>query len=99
MVLGKNTLLLAAVCGLAWSQSGLTTIQDTLFKADGTRFNGTLTIQWSTFDTANPGTVVQQNTTVAVLNGNLQVSLVPNASATPPGNVYTVQYQSDGRQQ
>ncbi len=99
MALGKKMLLLAAFCGMAWGQTGLTTIQDTLFKADGTRFNGTLTIQWSTFDTTNPGTVVQQSTTVAVLNGNLQVSLVPNASATPPGNVYTVQYQSDGRQQ
>ena len=99
MALGKKMLLLAAFCGLAWGQSGLTTIQDTLFKADGTRFNGTLTIQWSTFDTTNPGTVVQQSTSVAVVNGNLQGSLVPNAAAQPPANVYTVQYQSDGREQ
>jgi hypothetical protein len=28
----------------------LTTIQDVLYKADGTRFNGTLTISWSSFD-------------------------------------------------
>jgi hypothetical protein len=93
---------MVALCGLAWSQStqtGLTTIQDTLFKADGTRFNGTLTIQWSTFDATNIGTIVQQSKSVQVANGNLYVQLVPNAGAAPPANVYSVQYQSDGRQQ
>ena len=99
MALGKRVLLLAAFCGLAWGQTGLTTIQDTLFNADGTRFNGSLTIQWSTFDATNIGTIVQQSRTVAVVNGNLLVQLVPNATAQPPANVYTVQYQSDGREQ
>jgi hypothetical protein len=84
---------------MAWSQTNLTTIQDTLFTADGTRFNGTLTIHWSTFDTTNPGTVVQQTKSVPVVNGNLQVSLVPNVGQQPPANIYTVQYESDGREQ
>src|SRR5665213_4327030 len=88
-----------AFCGPAFAQTGLTTIQDTLFKADGTRFNGTLTIGWSTFDAANIGTIVQQSKNVQVVNGNLLVQLAPNATATPPSNVYTVQYQSDGRSQ
>src|SRR4029077_14583360 len=99
MTLGKNMLLLAAFSGLAWSQPGLTTIQDTLFKADGTRFSGTLTIHWTTFDTASLGTIVQQSTSVQVVNGNLLVHLAPNAAAQAPANVYTVQYQSDGREQ
>jgi hypothetical protein len=94
----KKMLLLAAFSGMAWGQT-LTTIQDTLFTADGTRFNGTLAIHWSTFDTTNPGTVVQQSKTVTVVNGNLQVSLVPNATVQPPANIYTVQYESDGREQ
>jgi hypothetical protein len=93
------TFSLAVLCGLAWSQTGLTTIQDTLFKADGTRFSGTLTIQWSTFDAINVGTVVQQSKNVQVTNGNLFVQLVPNAGALPPANIYTVQYQSGGSQQ
>jgi len=92
-------LSLVALCGLAWSQTGLTTIQDTLFKADGTRFTGTLTIQWSTFDAANVGTIVQQSKNVTVINGNLYVQLVPNAGAPPPANIYTVFYQSGGSQQ
>jgi hypothetical protein len=100
MALGKKMLLLAAFCGLAWGQQpGLTTIQDKLFKADGTLFNGTLTIQWSTFDVTNVGTIVQQSTSVAVVNGNLLVQLAPNATAQPPANIYTVQYESDGREQ
>lgn len=100
MALGKKMLLLAAFCGLAWGQTtGLTTIQDTLFRADGTLFNGSLTIQWSTFDANNLGTIVQQSKTVPVVNGNLQVQLAPNATAQPPANVYNVQYQSDGSQQ
>jgi hypothetical protein len=89
----------AALCGLAFAQTGLTTIQDTLFKADGTRFSGTLTIQWSTFDSTVAGTVVQQSKSVPVVNGNLQVQLVPNAGAPAPANVYTVHYQSEGSQQ
>jgi hypothetical protein len=99
ITLGKRMLLLAAVCGLASGQTGLTTIQDTLFKADGTKFNGTLTIHWSTFDSSNNATIVQQTTSVTVVNGNLLVQLVPNNTAQPPANVYTVSYQSDGREQ
>src|SRR5206468_7983152 len=52
----------------------------------------------STFDAAL-GTVAQQSTTVSVLNGNLQVHLAPNVGAPPPANVYSVSYQSDGREQ
>ena len=89
----------AAICGVAYAQSGLTTIQDTLFRADGTRFTGTLTIHWSTFDANNVGTIVQQSKVVRVSNGNLQVQLTPNAGAQSPANVYTVNYQSDGLEQ
>ncbi|MDQ1471534.1 MAG: hypothetical protein QOJ99_3014 [Bryobacterales bacterium] len=90
---------IAALCGIADTQQGLTTIQDTLFKADGTRFTGTLTIHWGTFDANNIGTIVQQSRSVQVLNGNLQVQLAPNSGMQAPANTYTVMYQSDGREQ
>ncbi|MES1257589.1 MAG: hypothetical protein ABUS51_04130 [Acidobacteriota bacterium] len=92
-------LTIAALCGVALAQPALTTIQDTLFRADGTRFSGTITIRWSTFDVNNTGTVVQQSKVVQVQNGNLQVQLAPNAGVQPPANTYTVQYQSDGLEQ
>ena len=96
---GPAIILVSVLCGIIQGQSGLTTIQDTLFDADGARYNGTLFIQWSTFDTTNPGTIIQQSQTVQVVNGNLLVQLAPNISATPPANLYTVLYQSDGDQQ
>lgn len=99
MRFGRIILSLAAFCALAAGQTSLTTIQDTLFKADGTRFNGGLTISWSTFDATNVGTIVQQSKIVSVVNGNLLVQLVPNANAMPPANIYTVHYQSGGSQQ
>ncbi|HKD06891.1 MAG TPA: hypothetical protein VKB79_13395 [Bryobacteraceae bacterium] len=83
----------------ALAQASLTTIQDTLFKADGTRFTGALTIQWNTFNAANLGAVIQQSQVVNVVNGNLMVQLAPNAAAAAPANTYTVHYQSDGNQQ
>src|SRR5580692_1114768 len=97
--LSPAILLVSVLCGIISGQSGLTTIQDTLFDADGARYNGTLTIQWSTFDTTNPGTIIQQSKTVQVINGNLLVPLAPNNTAAPPANIYSVLYQSDGDQQ
>ncbi len=104
MALCQKIVTLVALCGLAlfqtgFAQTGLTTIQDTLFKADGARFNGTLTIQWSTFDASSIGTIIQQSKSVTVANGNLQIQLAPNQGVQTPANVYTVQYQSDGRNQ
>jgi hypothetical protein len=73
----------------------LTTIQDVLYKADGTRFSGILTISWTSFQAVDNSSIFTQNTTVKVLNGNLHVELVPNTTATP-ATLYTVTYNSDG---
>ena len=88
---------LAAVC-LATSSFAappLTTIQDVLYKADGTPFHGTLTISWTSFEAIDRSAIEQQTTTVTVVNGNLQVQLVPTTTATPAA-YYTVVYNSDG---
>jgi hypothetical protein len=97
--LSTAAILLPVLCGLASAQNPLTTIQDTLFNADGARYNGTLIIRWSTFDTQNPGTIIQQSKTVQVVNGNLLVQLAPNNTAQPPANLYNIFYHSDGNQQ
>jgi hypothetical protein len=97
--LTRAALWLIPFLSIASAQTSLTTIQDTLFSADGTRFKGSLTITWSTFDASGLGTVVQQSKTVRIINGNLYVQLAPNVAANPPANLYTVVYQSDGYQQ
>jgi hypothetical protein len=87
-----------AAFALCAAPQPLTTIQDTLYKADGTRFNGTLTISWTTFEAIDHSQVMQQSTTVTVSDGNLRVQLVPTTTATPTA-YYTVVYNSDGRVQ
>jgi len=82
----------------AWCAPQLTTIQDTLYVADGTRFNGTLTIRWRTFDASDTSTIAMQGVTVQVANGALSVQLVPTANSVPAAT-YTVTYNSAGKYQ
>ncbi len=92
--------LFAVVC-LAGSLSAaptLTTIQDTLYRADGSRFTGTLTVSWDSFEGPNATAVVKQSTTVRVVDGYLKVQLVPTTTSVPPA-YYQVTYNSDGRVQ
>ncbi len=76
----------------------LTTIQDVLYKADGKRFNGSVTISWNSFQAADNSTIVNQSTTVKVVDGILRVQLAPTTSANPSTS-YAVSYTSDGRVQ
>lgn len=75
----------------------LTTIQDVLYKADGSRFNGILTISWNSFQSADNVNIPAQTITVKVIAGILRVQLVP--SPTAPASYYTVVYNSEGRVQ
>ena len=76
----------------------LTTIQDVLYKADGARFNGSVTISWNSFQAADNSTIVTQSTSVKVVDGVLRVRLAPTTTANPQVN-YSVTYTSDGRVQ
>jgi len=91
-------IFIAAVC-LVSAVAGphLTTIQDVLYKADGTPFNGILTISWNGFQSADDTPIITQSTTVKVVAGILRVQLVP--SPTSPASYYNVVYNSDGRTQ
>src|SRR4051812_197705 len=85
-----------AIASLCAAPQPLTVIQDTLYKADGTRFNGSIIISWTTFEAIDHTQVMQQTATSQIVNGNLHVSLVPTTTATPVA-FYTVAYNSDGR--
>src|SRR5258708_156134 len=76
----------------------LTTISDTVYRADGNTASGTLLISWPAFTTAGGATVAAGNKSAIVgANGSVTVQLAPNAGATPPGTAYTVTYQlNDG---
>jgi len=90
------TCLVAVSAALAQSPA-LTTVSDTVYRADGTPASGTLLISWPAFTTADGYAVVAGTKSVALSSsGSFSVQLAPNAGGTP-GVTYSVVYQlSDG---
>ncbi|HET8548800.1 MAG TPA: hypothetical protein VFL57_12375 [Bryobacteraceae bacterium] len=88
--------LLIAGAKLAAAAPTLTTVQDTLYKADGTRFNGVAFIEWRTFEAADTSNVPTQSLTVRITEGVLRVALVPTTDAKPTA-YYRVRFNADGR--
>jgi hypothetical protein len=74
----------------------LTTINDVVYRADGTLAGGTLLISWPEFSTAGGQAVAAGNKSVVLgAGGTLSVQLVPNIGANPAGTYYSVVYQLD----
>lgn len=67
----------------AFAAPALSTIQDTLYRGDGTRFNGTVTIAWNSFVTGDKSAIGAQGVTIQIINGALRVRLAPTTTATP----------------
>src|SRR5215470_15784176 len=86
----------ALLASSAFGAPPLTTIQDVLYKADGTRFNGTLVIRWRSFEALDTSAIAMQTVTTQVVNGALSVQLVPTANSVPSAT-YTVTYNSTGK--
>jgi hypothetical protein len=74
----------------------LTTIEDTLYKADGSRFSGVAFVEWKSFQAADFSNIATHTVTVTILNGVIRVQLVPTTNASA-GAYYSVRYNSDGR--
>ena len=87
--------LMTMAAGIAVAQPALTAIQDTLYRADGTRYNGTLFITWNAFQGGDTSNIATANMTLAVVNGVLRVNLVPTTTASP-GAQYNVTFNSNG---
>jgi hypothetical protein len=75
-----------------------TTVQGTVYLANGQPGAGTLVLSWPSFTTAFGQLVVADSTTVTISpDGFVSVNLAPNQAATPAGQYYTaVYYLSDG---
>jgi hypothetical protein len=86
-----------AVSTLAWAAGpGLTTISDTVYRADGTAAAGAALISWPAFVTAEGNAVAAGKKSVAIGPGGAFTSeLVPNVGATPAATYYTVVFQLD----
>ena len=76
----------------------LTTVNDTVYRADGTPAAGKLVLTWPAFTTADSKPVAAGEMTVTIgAAGALNVALAPNEGAVPAGSYYKVVYKlSDG---
>ena len=91
----KPALLLMAAAGMIAAQPALTTIQDILYRADGTRFNGNMFIIWSSFQAGDSSNIATANLTLPIVNGVLNVQLVPTTTASA-GAQYNVTFNTQG---
>lgn len=76
----------------------LTLVQDRLFKADGTPFNGTAVISWRSFVASDGSNIPQNSVTVQITSGVLNARLVPTTNASA-GAYYSVRFNADGKTQ
>jgi hypothetical protein len=75
-----------------------TTVQGTVYLANGQAGPGTLILSWPAFTTASGQAVAADSLTTAIAaDGFVSVNLAPNLGSTPAGLFYTAIYQmSDG---
>jgi hypothetical protein len=76
----------------------MTSVQGTVYLANGVPASGTLVVSWPAFSTANNQAVAAGSLNVAIgADGFVSVNLAPNLEATPAGLFYTAVYHlSDG---
>jgi len=100
---GRGVWLVSMIVGTlagwrAAAQVPTTTVQDTVYYANGTPAQGTVLLSWNAFITANGASIAAGNTSVTLgAGGSLSVALAPNLGSTPMGNYYTAVYHlNDG---
>jgi hypothetical protein len=82
----------------AVAQLATTTVQDTVYRADGTPAGGSVVVTWGAFTTVN-GEAVAAGTAAATIGagGALSIALAPNAGSVPMGSYYTAVFHlNDG---
>lgn len=92
----RRSAMVLAVAAMAQAQPALTTIQDILYRADGTRFNGEIFISWNAFQAGDTSNIATAQVKLPIVNGVLNVQLVPTTTASAGAN-YQVTYNSQGQ--
>ncbi len=90
----RSAIILVAAAAIQ-AQPALTTIQDILYLANGTRFNGTIFISWNAFQAGDTSNIATAQVKLPIVNGVLNVQLVPTTTASAGAN-YQVTYNSQG---
>jgi hypothetical protein len=89
---------MAMIAPGAAAQIAMTTVQGTIYRADGTPASGTVLVTWTGFTTPQNQAVAAGSVSATIgADGFLSVNLTPNAGALPSGSYYTAVYHlSDG---
>jgi len=88
-----------AMAAMAVAQTiSTTTVQGTVYLANGSPGSGTLQLNWPAFTTASNQTVAAGKITTGIgADGFVSVNLAPNLGSSPAGLYYTAIYHtSDG---
>src|SRR5580658_6119432 len=89
-------LTLIAVPAEIRAQVGTTTVQGTVYRANGSAAQGTVIISWPAFSTAANQAVTAGSLSETIgVDGFLSVNLAPNQGAYPDGTYYTAIYHLD----
>jgi len=98
MLLVMLVAMMAGCFSAAVAQVATTTVQDTVYSANGTPASGTVLVSWNTFTTAGGQSVPAGSTSATIgAGGQLTIALSPNAGAAPIGSYYTAVFHlSDG---
>lgn len=94
----RRSAMVLAAATIMQAQPALTTIQDILYRADGTRFNGEIFISWNAFQAGDTSNIATAQVKLPIVNGVLNVKLVPTTTASAGAN-YNVTYNSQGQYQ
>lgn len=79
--------------GIGVAQVATTTVQGTVYEANGQPASGTMLISWPAFTTASDQAVAAGSTSVTIgADGFVSVNLAPNQNGYPAGTYYTVVY-------
>ena len=85
----RSAMLLVAAAAMAETQPALTTIQDSLYRADGTRFNGEIFISWNAFqagDTSNIATAQPARPSAGSMASACGLTSIFDGSSVPHPN-------------
>src|ERR1700691_4522450 len=79
MLLAAIVAMSAGCASTAVAQVATTTVQDTVYSANGTPATGTVLVNWSSFTTMGGQTVPAGSTSVTIgVGGQLTIALAPN---------------------
>ena len=83
-----------ALSGLMlWAAPPLTTVRDTIYRANGSAFTGKIVIEWRSFEASDTSFIAKNQLELQITDGFLNARLVPTTTAAGPA-YYSVRYFS-----